>query len=114
MGYKIEDRVLCEALSYAFLDTEIDYDYIASIAKNYSTEHVEYMFFNYVARSCYYNTVAPIPSIVYFFDPDELHENIESIMKRDKTIHGKLWMNIFVCYLRFKFKKEWLQLKSLL
>lgn len=114
MRYTLDDKALCEALSYAFLDTRIDYVYIASVAKNYPVEHVEYLFFNYVAPSCYYNTVAPIPSVIYFFDPDELHLNIESIMKREKTIYGKLWMKLFTRYLRYKFKDEWFQLKSLL
>ncbi|WP_418298643.1 DUF7079 family protein [Moellerella wisconsensis] len=58
--------------------------YIASVAKNYPVEHIEYLFFNYVTPSCYYNIVTPIPSVICFFDPDELHLNIESIMKREK------------------------------
>lgn len=114
MGYSLEDKTLCEALSYAFIDTEIDYAYIASVAKNYPKEHVENLFFNYVAPSCYYNTVAPIPSVIYFFDPEELHANIDSIRKRKKTAYGKLRMDLFCWYLRRKFKSEWNALKSLL
>lgn len=86
MGYSLEDKALCEALSYAFIDTEIDYAYIASVAKNYPKEHVENLFFNYVAPSCYYNTVAPIPSVIYFLTPKNYMQTL-TLSGKERKLH---------------------------
>ena len=114
MGYSLEDKALCEALSYAFIDTEIDYAYIASVAKNYPKEHVENLFFNYVALACYFNVISPVPPICYFFNEEQLLLDIEKLKTKQKTILGRLKMSIFRYYLKREFKSEWNALKSLL
>lgn len=114
MEYSLDDKALCEALSYAFIDSNVDYKYIASIARTFPLDYVEDLFFNYVAPACYYNTVAPVPSVIYYFDPDELHSNIDTIRKKNRTLFGKLKMVLFCRYLKYKFKDEWIEIKKFL
>jgi len=45
------DIELCEALSGFFVDNEVDYRYIAKVAKAFPIEHVEKALFEWVAPS---------------------------------------------------------------
>lgn len=108
-----EER-LCVALSHIFVDNAINYDYIASVARNYDTKYIEHVLFNYVAPACYFNVVSPVPPVCYFFDEEQLFLDIKKIKISKKTTLGRLKMFFFTCYLKLEFKKEWLQLKSLL
>lgn len=60
MDKQLQDIDLCEALSDIFVDNEVDYENIASIVKHFSLEHVEKIFFEWVAPVCYTNRMAPI------------------------------------------------------
>lgn len=102
------------ALSYIFVDTAIDYNYIASVAKKYPEWYVKHVFFNYVAPACYYNILSPVPPICYFFDEELLVSDINKIRKKKKTLLGKLKMCLFCFYLKVEFKNEWLTLRSFL
>ncbi|PHM74456.1 DUF7079 family protein [Xenorhabdus kozodoii] len=62
MGNQLTDRDLCEALSYVFVDNEVDYEYIASVAKHFPHEYVEMVFFEWVAPVCYTNGLTPVPT----------------------------------------------------
>lgn len=108
------EESLSIALSYIFVDKAIDYDYIASIAKNYDVTYVEHVLFNYVAPVCYFNVISPVPPVCYFFNEEQLLLDIEKLKTRQETILGRLKMFIFSCYLRREFKNEWNTLKSLL
>ncbi|WP_422108841.1 DUF7079 family protein [Xenorhabdus bovienii] len=55
MGNILTDIDLYEALSYVFVDNEVDYEYIVSVAKHFPLEHVEMAFFEWVAPICYTN-----------------------------------------------------------
>ncbi|WP_422646149.1 DUF7079 family protein [Xenorhabdus japonica] len=53
MATKLADIDLCESLSYCFVDNQTDYIYIASIARSFPLEHVEMVFFEWIAPICY-------------------------------------------------------------
>ena len=54
------DIELCEALSGFFVDNEVDYRYIAKVAKAFPIEHVEKVLFEWVAPVCYTNMLTPV------------------------------------------------------
>lgn len=114
MEYTLNEEKLYIALSYLFVDNQIDYSYIASIAKLFPISRVEYVLFNYVVPVCYYNTVTPVPSVCYFFDADILINNINKIKNSENRPINKAKMYLFSNYLKFKFKHEWKTLKNLL
>lgn len=64
------------ALSDLFIDSKINYEYIASITKNYPEDYIEYILFNFVAPACHFNTAGPTPPVIYFFDDKYLIDEI--------------------------------------
>ncbi|PHM45090.1 hypothetical protein Xmau_01295 [Xenorhabdus mauleonii] len=116
MSNTLTDIDLCEALSYVFVDNEIDYNYIASVAKNFPLEHVEMVFFEWVAPVCYFNGLTPIPPVWTFFDREQLWADIQTVRRKQTTVStiGKIKENIRRCFLRKYFKKEWQHLKTMI
>lgn len=114
MGHTLNEEKLYIALSDLFVDNQIDYSYIASVAKLFPISYVEYVLFNYVAPACYYNTVVPVPPVCYFFDTDMLINKISNIKKGENNLINKAKMYLFSIYLKVKFKHEWKTLKNLL
>ncbi|EUK18546.1 hypothetical protein COMX_02320 [Commensalibacter papalotli (ex Servin-Garciduenas et al. 2014)] len=55
MDEKYSDIDLCEALSEIFVDNEVEYYGIAYVAKHFPIEHVETVYFEWVAPICYSN-----------------------------------------------------------
>lgn len=68
----MEDKLiffdLCGALSDIFVDNEIDFKYIASVAKEFPVDTVEEILFEWVAPVCYTNLLTPAPSVWCGFD----------------------------------------------
>ncbi|CDL86933.1 MULTISPECIES: DUF7079 family protein [Xenorhabdus] len=114
MGNKLTDIDLCEALSYIFVDNEVDYEYIASVAKHFPLEHVEMVFFEWVAPVCYSNGLTPVPTTWTFFDREQLWEDIQIIRRKQITggTIGKIKENIRRCFLRKYLEKDWRHLKK--
>ncbi|CDG90207.1 DUF7079 family protein [Xenorhabdus bovienii] len=114
MGNILTDIDLCEALSYVFVDNEVDYEYIASVAKHFPLEHVEMVFFEWVAPICYTNGLILVPPVWTFFDREQLWEDVHEL--RRKQITGgkieKIKENIRRCFLRKYLEKEWQRLKK--
>ncbi|KMJ43570.1 hypothetical protein AB204_19000 [Xenorhabdus khoisanae] len=114
MGNILTDIDLCEALSDIFVDNEVDYEYIASVAKHFPLEHVEMVFFEWVAPVCYTNGFTPVPPVWTFFDREQLWEDIQIV--REKKIMGnkieKIKMDIRQCFLRRYLAKDWQYLKK--
>lgn len=54
---------LCGALSDVFVDNEVDFKYIYSIAKNFPVTIIEEVLFEWVAPFCYTNLMTPAPSV---------------------------------------------------
>ena len=82
MEHTLNEEDLYIALSDLFVDNEVDYNHIASVAKLFPTSYVEHALFNYVAPYCYHNALTPVPSVYYFFDEDELLSAIDDIKKK--------------------------------
>ncbi|WP_392564622.1 hypothetical protein RHO13_03965 [Orbus wheelerorum] len=114
MGNILREKELYIALSDLFIDNEVNYKNIASVAKLFPVEHVKNVLFNYVAPACYYNTTTPVPPICYFFDADELMHDINKIKKDENSFFGRMKMYFFSKYLQLKFNHEWKTLKNLL
>lgn len=112
MADQLTDKELCGALSDLFVDNQVDYDFIASIAKHFPLEHVEAVLFEWVAPVCYTNALAPIPSVWSGFEPDQLWSDIVEYRRKlaaagfigRRISHGRQ------IYLRHKFAQEWEEL----
>jgi len=111
MEHTLNEENLYVALSDLFAADQIDYNYVASVAKSFSVAFVEYALFNYVAPVCYYNTVT---SFCISFDKDDLISNINSIKQNENFFFARIKMYFFARYLHLKFNHEWKTLKNLL
>lgn len=105
---KAEHRLVWQILSYAFVDTEIDYNYIARKIANYKLEEIEYIFFNEVAPVCHPNFLAVIPPVWTFFEDEWLDEEIPALLNKSKqNAYQRLRYKIYVSYLRWACKDIW-------
>lgn len=114
MEHTLNEEDLYIALSDLFVDNEVDYNHIASVAKLFPISYVEHALFNYVAPYCYHNALTPVPSVCYFFDEDELLSAIDDIKKKENRPISKIKMRILAFYLKVRFNYAWQKLKSLL
>nr|WP_256351309.1 hypothetical protein [Aeromonas sp. sif0611] len=112
----LSDIDLCEALSDLFVDNEVDYEYIARVARAFPVTHVEQVLFEWVAPVCYTNTLAPVPPIWTGFERDSLWAEIQSLLAREAKagFAKKLSIRLRQFYLRRQFAKEWSRLSALL
>lgn len=110
----LNDDKLYIALSELFIDNEVNYNYIASIAKSFPIEHVEYALFYYVGPVCYQNLLSPVPPIWTFFDEETLIADINHIKKNENRMINKIKMNILAKRLRLEYKSEWEIIKNLI
>lgn len=110
----MEDKLvyfdLCGALSDIFVDNEVDFKYIASIAKNFPVATVEEILFEWVAPVCYTNLLTPAPSIWSGFDKKSLWIEICDY-KSKKSSAAKCKHMLLVSILKITYRKEWLSLK---
>lgn len=103
---------LWSALSDAFVDNEVDYNLMARQLTGFDLTTVERAFFEEVAPVCYSNLLAPVPPIWTAFDSAWLSETIESTLETRRTsIFRRLRGRLYVTYLRFRLKDEWLSIK---
>ncbi|WP_446469032.1 DUF7079 family protein [Xenorhabdus stockiae] len=114
MNNQLTDIDLCEALSTIFVDNEVDYEEIASVVKYFSVEHVETVFFEWVAPVCYTNGFTPVPYIWTFFERKQLWEDIQSFHKERAMagIVSKIKTNIKLFLLRKYFEDDWRKLQK--
>lgn len=102
------------ALSDLFIDNEIDYKGVAAIAKNFSIDEVNTVFFTLIAPACYTPPSNPVPYIWSMYDPKELMENIEKQkkMRCSKNWIDKIKIRIQELYLRYIYDEKWNKLKN--
>ena len=114
MENQLDKNKLWAALSYVFVDTEIDYRYIAGVAKNYSIEEVEFAFFERVAPVCISNMLTPAPPVWWFFDEAQLVADIEKlIQKRSRQrVAGKCMSAVVRWVIRLMCKSVWAEIKA--
>ena len=116
MGKSLSDIDLCEALSDLFVDNEVDYGYIARVARAFPPAHVEKALFEWVAPVCYANALAPVPTIWTGFQRDALWAEIQNQMADDMRagFARKMSIKLRQIYLRRLFADEWRKLSALL
>lgn len=116
MADQLTDKDLCEALSDIFVDNEVDYDYIASVARNFPLEHVESVLFEWVAPVCYSNGLSPVPPIWSGFESEALWRDVQELIAKEKSagLVRKGIINIRQLYLRREYGDEWRKLSALL
>ena len=103
-----EREVVWQALSYAFVDNEIDYDLIARKVIGYELKGVEDIFFKEVAPVCYPNVISVIPLVWTFFSDEWLEEEITSLLeKSNRNAYQRMRYKIYVFYLRWACKDIW-------
>lgn len=111
----MEDKLiyfeLCGALSDIFVDNEVDFKYIASIAKDFPVATVEEIFFEWVAPVCYTNLLTPAPSIWSNFDKKNLWVDICEYRNK-KGFRRNYKHKLLVFFLKIVYKKEWMILKN--
>lgn len=110
----MEDKLvffdLCGALSDIFVDNEVDFKYIASVAKEFPVDTVEEILFEWVAPVCYTNLLTPAPSVWSGFDKKTLWIDICEYQNK-KTFPTKCKHKILVSVLKVTYRKEWAILK---
>lgn len=84
MEDRLEQRQLWFVLSELFVDSRINYEQVASVAKSCSLGEVEFVLFERVAPVCISNMLAPIPPICWYFDKSKLVMDIEVLIERTK------------------------------
>lgn len=114
MENNLDKHKLWAALSYVFVDTEIDYRCIVGVAKNYSIEEVEFAFFERVAPVCIGNMLTPAPPVWWFFDEAQLVSDIEIlIQKRSRQGLGWKCVSAVVRWvIRLICKSVWAEIKA--
>ena len=110
----MEDKLvyfdLCGALSDIFVDNEVDFNYIASIAKDFPVAIVEEILFKWVAPVCYTNLLTPVPSVCSGFDNKSLWIDICDYRNK-KGFPAKCKHKLLVAILKATYMKEWVNLK---
>lgn len=109
-----EERIhLWLALSDVFVDTEVDYGYIAHQVQGFDRVTAQAAFYEDVAPACYSNMLAPIPPIWTGFDSAWLSETIEQAQaaRRSSTLR-RLRDRLFIAYLRRALKPEWVKIEQ--
>lgn len=114
MENKLDERKLWVALSYVFVDAEVDFSAITKVAKNYSIEEVEFALFERVAPICIGNMLTPAPPIWWFFDEEQLASDIESLVKKRSSqgIVGKCMSTVVGWLIRLICSSVWAEIKA--
>ena len=94
MEHTLNEEDLYVTLSDLFAASNIDYENIASVARQFPIKYVESILFNYIAPICHYN--------------------VNNIKKNENRFINRIKIRILAVYFKFKFKDEWQKLKSLL
>lgn len=76
-GGAFHEKELWVALSFLFVDTEVDFEWLVSVVRNYSVHEVEFALFERVAPVCIYNMLSPAPFVWLCFDEKSLIDDIE-------------------------------------
>ncbi|APC14909.1 hypothetical protein BLL42_03945 [Pseudomonas frederiksbergensis] len=105
-------KIRC-ALADAFVDTAVDYAYIARQIQGYDIALVEDIFFSEVTAVCHWNAQTPIPPIWTGFDDEWLEAEIEETLRARRESWLKRNIDkLLVVWWRFRFKSFWLEIKN--
>ena len=76
-----ERRKVRTMLSESFVDSWVDYAWIARELEPYDLDELKRIFYEEVAPACYLNIVAPIPPVWTGFEPESLNAEIDEILE---------------------------------
>ncbi|ANG94129.1 hypothetical protein LZP96_16135 [Enterobacteriaceae bacterium 155047] len=111
MKYKLAYYNLYGALSEIYVDNEVGFICISSIAKNSPVTIVEELLFEWVAPFCYTDLMTPAPSVWSGFDKKALWIDICDCRNK-KGFAEKCKHKLLVSILKKTYRKEWLALKN--
>lgn len=102
-----------EALSWIFVDTVVEFAYIARQVEGYDPEQIREILYSEVAVVCAGNLAGPLPPIWTGFQSDELNRDIEEMLlaKNTSWIRKKRY-RLHVAWLRFTYKEAWKELSA--
>lgn len=98
------------ALSDAFVDTKINYHYIAKNISQYPLSVLEHIFFTEVAPACAGNAFSVTPSVWTAFEPQSLAAEITNNRNKKHTVFSRFVERLKLKFLRKYFAEEWLKI----
>ncbi|KAE9648897.1 hypothetical protein EJA70_01005 [Pseudomonas sp. PB103] len=96
------------ALSDIFVDTGVDYPYIARQIENYDPEQVKDILYAEVAVVCAGNLECVLPPVWTGFEPDALNRDIEQMLlaSNNSWIRRQLH-KMHTAWLRYSYREVW-------
>ena len=105
MEHTLNEEDLYVTLSDLFAASNINYENIASVARQFSIKHIESVLFNYIAPICHYNVIT---SYCMAFDSTSIINAVNNIKKKKIVllIESKFvfWLSISSLNLRMNGK----------
>ncbi|WP_018914530.1 hypothetical protein [Thiomonas sp. FB-6] len=97
-----------EALSDAFIDNEVHYEFIARRIAGIPKAELQEIFFNEVAPQCGPNLLATIPPIWAGFDKESLAKCIRDMLQNNRRSRwARIRHRITVALFRRRFRRVW-------
>lgn len=101
------------ALSDIFVDTGVDYPYIAEQIKGYEPELLKNILYSEVAVVCADNLECVLPPIWTGFEPDWLNRKIEQMLLANRNSRFRRQLhNLHTAWLRFSYRDVWKELSA--
>jgi hypothetical protein len=96
------------ALSDIFVDSGVDYPYIAREVEGYDPEQVKDILYAEVAVVCAGNLECVLPPVWTGFEPDALNRDIEQMLLANKHSWIRRQLHkIHTAWLRFSYRQVW-------
>lgn len=101
------------ALSDIFVDTGVDYSYIARQIEGYDPEQVKNILYAEVAVVCAWNLECVLPPIWTGFEPDALNRDIEQMLLANKNSRiRRHFHKMHTTWLRYSYREVWKELSG--
>ena len=101
------------ALSDAFIDNEVNYEFIARRVAGVARADLEHIFFTEVVPECAFNVFAVIPPVWAAFDRKGLAECIRDMQARNRrSVLARLKHRVAVAFYRVCFRSYWEQIEA--
>lgn len=116
MGYILSQPELSKirtALSDAFVDAPVDYDYIAEQVRGFELQTVNEVLYSEVAPVCFTNIESAVPPVWTGFEPDSLNAMIEErLAAREKNWFQRRFDKVLVAWLRYRYADIWKEITN--
>ncbi|WP_211464762.1 DUF7079 family protein [Collimonas silvisoli] len=118
MGNKLTDaerEKIWYVLSDVFVDSDVDFPYIARNLRSFDMEQIKEIFFREVAPICGVNLMTVIPPIWSGFSEDEVRQDIRGMLKkREDSFIFRVRNDVFVAFCRWYFRSYWKEVEDVL